>query len=151
MGKKKLTYKIVERLPSVDEYWALAKATGYAKLIRKSCVKTALENTLFGVVAVGGDTVIGTGRIVGDGAIFYYLQDLMVLPAYQRKGIGSSILDGLMGYLNANAKWPCYVSLFTSEGLSNLFTPYGFEGPETFLYGMSVGKSPKAVLGRDGV
>ena len=141
MSKKPRTYKIVERLPTEQEYWKLAKATGYSKLIQKSCVSTALRNSLFGVVALDDEQVVGTGRIVGDGAIFFYIQDLMVSPKYQKQGIGRSLLDGLMQYINEHAQWPCFVSLFTSKGLARLFTPYGFQGPETFLYGMSVGKS----------
>lgn len=141
-------HKIVDRLPTENEYWELAKATGYAKLISKDCVRTALENSLFGVVATDNDAVVGTGRVVGDSAVFYYIQDLMVMPKYQKRGIGSSILDGLMRYINENAKWPCYISLFTSKGLERLFTPYGFEGPETFLYGMSLGKAAKEVIRR---
>ena len=108
-----------------------------------------MNNSLFGVVATVNDKVVGTGRIVGDGAIFYYIQDLMVMPKYQKRGMGSAILDALIVYINNNAQWPCYISLFTSKGLEKLFTPYGFEGSDTFLYGMSISKSSKQVIRRD--
>ena len=148
MNQKSQTHKIVDRLPTENEYWELAKATGYAKLISRDCVHTALKNSLFGVVALEDDKVVGTGRIVGDGGIFYYIQDLMVMPKYQKQGIGSAILDGLIQYINENAQWPCYISLFTSKGLKNFFSSYGFEGPEKFVYGMSVNKLTKPLTRR---
>lgn len=148
MGRQKQNKIVVGRLPSEKEYWDLATATGYAKLISRDCVKTALTNSLFGVVAIEDGKVVGTGRVVGDGAIFYYLQDIMVVPQYQKQGIGSAILDGLIQQINKNAKWPCYVGLFTSKGLENFFSAYGFQGPEKYLYGMSVNKLTKPLTRR---
>lgn len=147
--KKAPAHKIIDRLPTEKEFWKLAKATGYAGLISRKCVPTALENSLFGVVAKIRNSVVGTGRVVGDGAVFYYIQDLMVMPEHQRQGIGSAILDGLMRIINETATSPCFISLFTSKGLKKLFTPYGFQGPETYLYGMSIGKGAGEMIGRN--
>jgi len=40
----------------------------------------ALPRSLFAVVAVAEGEPIGMGRIVGDGAIFFYTQDIAVIP-----------------------------------------------------------------------
>ena len=38
------------------------------------------------------------GRIVGDGAVICYIQDLIVIPSYQKKGVGRMIIDRLVKF-----------------------------------------------------
>ncbi|MCR5501527.1 MAG: GNAT family N-acetyltransferase [Lachnospiraceae bacterium] len=33
------------------------------------------------------DEVVGMGRLVGDGVMYWYLQEIVVLPEYQGRGI----------------------------------------------------------------
>ena len=39
------------------------------------------------------------GRLVGDGAVICYIQDLMIHPDYQHYGIGSAIIEDLIEYV----------------------------------------------------
>ena len=41
-------------------------------------------------------SIIGIGRIIGDGALYFYIQDLIVLPSYQQQGIGKFIMQQLL-------------------------------------------------------
>ena len=50
-------------------------------------------NGLFTVSAYHEEKLIGMGRLVGDGSMYWYIQDVAVLPEYQRKGIGSAIVE----------------------------------------------------------
>jgi ribosomal protein S18 acetylase RimI-like enzyme len=43
--------------------------------------------------------VIGFRRVIGDGGIYLYIQDVIVLLEFQRQGIGKCIMDAIMGYL----------------------------------------------------
>ena len=40
------------------------------------------------------------GRIVGDGAVICYIQDLIVLPEYHGKGVGSMLMKQLKKYVS---------------------------------------------------
>ena len=42
---------------------------------------------------------MGMGRIVGDGAIICYVQDLIIRPEVQGEGIGSLILETLRDFV----------------------------------------------------
>ncbi|MDO8673420.1 MAG: GNAT family N-acetyltransferase [Dehalococcoidia bacterium] len=33
-------------------------------------------------------------RVIGDGGLFYYIQDVIFIPEYQRQGIGTQLMDG---------------------------------------------------------
>lgn len=45
--------------------------------------------------AVDDRGIVGTGRVVGDGAFYLFVVDLIVHPEQQHHGIGSRLLAGL--------------------------------------------------------
>lgn len=73
---------------------------------RPEMLKKAFENSLAVLGAYEEDRLIGIIRAVGDGASIVFIQDLLVLPEYQRRGIGSALLKkcwiGIMGYTKSN-------------------------------------------------
>ena len=50
------------------------------------------------------DKLIGYGRIIGDKTIFLYIQDVMVIPEYQNKHIGTGIMKNLLKKINEYKK-----------------------------------------------
>lgn len=54
------------------------------------------ENSMLTLAAYDGERLSGIIRVVGDGATIVYVQDLLVLPEYQRKGIGSALLKAVL-------------------------------------------------------
>ncbi len=59
-------------------------------------LENAYKNSLFALgVYVGGD-LAGIIRVVGDGSSIIYIQDIIVHPRYQRKGIGSRLLKEIL-------------------------------------------------------
>lgn len=82
----------------VSEYLYLREQVGWRKLSDTQAQK-AIENCLYIVKAVDeAGTVCGMGRLVGDGAVIVYIQDLIVLPGAQGMGIGSMLISALMDY-----------------------------------------------------
>ena len=51
------------------------------------------------LTAYENDEPIGMGRIVGDGAVICYVQDLIVIPEKQSDGIGGMILNRLKKFV----------------------------------------------------
>jgi len=49
--------------------------------------------------------VIGMARVVGDGAMFFYIQDVVVTPAHQGRGVGTLLLERVMGYFKVAFGW----------------------------------------------
>ena len=92
-----------KRPPEIEEYHTLCTAVGWQDVINFEAAKTSLKNSVFGVTIFEGDKPIGMGRIVGDGAIYFYIQDVAVDPAYQGKGIGTRIMESLLEYIRENA------------------------------------------------
>jgi GNAT superfamily N-acetyltransferase len=72
--------------------------------------------------------IVGMGRIIGDGAWYFHIADMAVLPSYQRKGLGDAILDHLLQHIRTHAaegEEP-YVTLFADPPGRKLYAKHGF-------------------------
>ncbi len=83
---------------------------------------------MFDVIAVCNDEVIGMGRLVGDGVMYWYLQEIIVLPEFQGKGIGTRIVDRLLEYIKDNTPPGTFVSigLTAATGKDTFYEKFGF-------------------------
>ncbi|HEM6404186.1 TPA: GNAT family N-acetyltransferase [Streptococcus suis] len=60
---------------------------------RPTMLQKALEHSLLVLAAFDGDRLVGLLRAVGDGHSIVFIQDILVLPTYQRQGIGRTLLE----------------------------------------------------------
>jgi GNAT superfamily N-acetyltransferase len=118
-------YVLIERPPTVAEYQRLREVVGWGNLDAEA-TEIGLRNALFSVCVVYQDDVIGCGRVVGDGGIYFYIQDVIVLPEFQGKGIGKRIMATIINYLEAHAHPNAFVGLMAAKGVSTFYEPYGF-------------------------
>lgn len=122
-------------LPTVEEYQELRRAIGWWDTDEEA-TKTALKNSVFSVVAHINESVAGIGRIVGDGGLYFYIQDVIVHPNFQAKGIGKAIMKELMTYIKNNAKSGSYVALMAAKGLEGYYEIHGFKTRDLDAPGM---------------
>ena len=86
-------------LRSYDEgaVLALYAAVGWTNYTqRPEMLRRAFAGSLCTLCAYDGGRIAGLVRAVGDGASVLYVQDLLVLPEYQRRGIGSRMLREML-------------------------------------------------------
>ena len=81
----------------------LYQAVGWQLVqINLQMLEQALSHSLVIYLALDGDAVVGLIRLVGDGFSSVLVQDLIVLPIYQRQGIGSALMkEALEDYKDA--------------------------------------------------
>lgn len=118
-------YILVERSPTIKEYQKLREAIGWGN-VDFEATDTGLHNSLFSVCVIYKNNVIGCGRLVGDGGIYFYIQDVIVLPEFQGKGIGKRIMDAIMDYLKAHVHPNAFVGLMAAKGVSKFYERYDF-------------------------
>ena len=119
-------YTIHERVATLGEYRAICEAVGWGEVMNFDAAPLALRRSLYGVVATHAGQPIGMGRVVGDGAIFFYLQDIAVVPEHQGCGVGARIVDRLIAYLSSAAPERAFVGLFAAAGKQPFYERYGF-------------------------
>jgi GNAT superfamily N-acetyltransferase len=127
---------IVERLPTLDEYRALMHGVGWVDSVRPERAGPALTGARFGVVAMDHDRAIGAGLVLGDGVTFAYLKDIVVLPEWQSRGVGSRIVQMLLNVIRRTSPDGILVTLFTGANLTKFYGRFGFCGTEMGHYGM---------------
>ncbi len=54
------------------------------------------RNSLLVLAAYEGDALLGIVRAVGDGCTIVFIQDILVLPAAQRKGVGTALVKAVL-------------------------------------------------------
>ena len=64
--------------------------------------KLAMEHTLFRVSVFDDDRIIAMDRMIGDLGLNYYIKDVVVIPAYQGRGIGRLLINELLKFVNDN-------------------------------------------------
>ncbi len=74
-----------------------------------------------------GAELIGFGRVVGDGAAYLYLQDVMVVPNHQRTGIGSAVVHKLIKSLEPVLRSHIYFGLLAVPGTEEFYARLNFE------------------------
>ena len=116
-----------ENQVDIDTYLKLRKTVNWKTLTREQAEK-AIQGSLFTVVAFDDGQPVGMGRIVGDGAVICYIQDLIVIPDYQRSGVGQQIMEYLIDYVK-KLKLPdteIMLDLMCAVGREEFYKKYGF-------------------------
>ena len=76
---------------------ALYAAVGWTNYTqRPEMLRRAFAGSLCTLCAYDGGRIAGLVRAVGDGASVLCVQDLLVLPEYQRRGLGGRLLRELL-------------------------------------------------------
>ncbi|MEN6395826.1 MAG: GNAT family N-acetyltransferase [Methanoregula sp.] len=71
---------------------------------------------------------VGMGRAISDGVSDAYIQDLVVLPPYRQKNLGSAILTLLISQCrDAGITW---IALVAEPGSEQFYLPLGFHRME---------------------
>lgn len=80
----------------LDEIVNLYRSVGWTNYLdRTDTLQQAFEGSLCVFGAYDSDQLVGIIRAVGDGKTIVFVQDIIVLPEYQRNGIGTKLLKTL--------------------------------------------------------
>lgn len=118
---------LIDNRLDTDTYLKLRKAVHW-KMLTKEQAEKAIQGSLFTVVAFDDGQPVGMGRIVGDGAVICYIQDLIVIPDYQGSGVGQQIMEYLIDYVK-KLQLPdteIMLDLMCAVGREEFYKKYGF-------------------------
>ena len=136
------TYELREDPPSPERFVELRDAAGMSTRTIEAA-REGVPNSYYVVTAVafdevdGGDTdgtVVGIGRVVGDGGTVFQLTDIVVHPDHQGQGLGSQLMDALMDYIEEHAPETAYVNLMAD--IDGFYERWGFEETRPVSKGM---------------
>ena len=115
----------------LEDVLHLYQAVGWTNYTNQpQMLEQALPHSLAVYLAFDGEKIVGLIRLVGDGFSSVFVQDLIVLPTYQRQGIGSALMkEALEDYKDAYQ-----VQLVTEQTEKNVgfYRSLGFEALSTY-------------------
>ncbi|MFC2735799.1 MAG: GNAT family N-acetyltransferase [Parascardovia denticolens] len=81
----------------LNEIVNLYRSVGWTNYLKRvDILQQAYADSLCVLGAYDSDQLVGVIRTVGDGQTIVFVQDIVVLPEYQRKGIGTKLLKAVM-------------------------------------------------------
>jgi len=131
-----MTLVIEENTLTAEQFQSIREATG-RKPLPISQIRSALDFGLFRVLAKYNGRPVGMGRLVGDGSMYWYIQDLFVIPEYQGQGIGKAIVEYLIRHINITSPSgiTTTVGLFSAIGKDGFYEKLGFTARPSEVYG----------------
>lgn len=128
-------FTIINEPPTPIEYNDLRLEGGISGKSQEAAT-VGLKNSLFAVCIYDEKTLIGMGRVIGDGGAFFQIVDIVVKPSYQGRGLGKMIMKEIMNYLDENTYPGSYVSLIADDPANKLYEQFGFSYTYPRSHGM---------------
>lgn len=116
-----------ENTLSYEDYCILRQSVGWTNFSKTQTEKSR-ERSLYTVVANSDGQAVGMGRLIGDG-MYYMIVDIVVLPTYQKLGIGSTILNMIVDYVNRETPvgGRSSIQLIAEKGKEKFYEKRGFK------------------------
>jgi ribosomal protein S18 acetylase RimI-like enzyme len=126
-----------KRFPTLTEYHDLRMSVEWPTFTDAQ-VTLALSKTLYAACVLCDNETIAMGRVLGDGAIYFHIQDVIVNPKYQKMGVGELLMNDLMEFVTNTGGKNTNIGLMCSKGREDFYKGFGFvERPgEKFGAGM---------------
>ena len=120
-----------QEIVKLEDVLHLYQAVGWTNYTNQpQMLEQALSHSLATYLARDGEEIVGLVRLVGDGFSSVFVQDLIVLPTYQRQGIGSDLMKEALGdYKNA---YQVQLATEQTEKTLGFYRSLGFETLSTY-------------------
>ena len=125
-----------DTLPDPSEYFALFETTGWNQeyALKAEELQRAIRDSWCLITAYDDGKLIGTGRVISDGALHAFIVDVIIKPEYQKRGIGSLIMQRLLEQCRGARLRD--VQLFCARGKASFYQRLGFVNRSEYAPGM---------------
>ncbi|MGI3186358.1 GNAT family N-acetyltransferase [Nioella aestuarii] len=125
--------------PGITEFISMRAACGWGE-ISHDMARRALDQAVATVTAHDGDRLVGFGRVVGDGVLYFYVQDVIVAPSHRGQGIADAIVTRLLEEIAPLAGPGSTIGLMAAKGVEPLYERFGFHRRPTDSLGAGMTK-----------
>ncbi len=131
------TYTLTTTIPSSDDYRRLRVLAGLSAKSAEAAAR-GLPHTLFAASIHHAGQLVGMGRVIGDGGLFFEIVDIAVDPAHQKRGLGKAIVGALTDHLHHTAPATAHVTLIADGEAHRLYAQFGFKPVAPDSMGMAL-------------
>jgi predicted GNAT family N-acyltransferase len=117
--------RLVEDCPTPIEYAELRRRMGWGN-IDQDTARKSVENSIYSVCLRDGNRLVGLARIVGDGVLYFYLADVILLQELRGGGHGEALMSAVLSYLAKAAKPGATIAVLPLKGRERFYQRFGF-------------------------
>ncbi len=120
-----MEYRIIEGAEqiSLKDVVRLLKTTYWANKRSPEQIEKSMRNSSCYGIVTQENKLIGFARVISDYATTWYLCDVVIDPAYQRRGLGKA----LVSHIVSSPEFTCLRGFLMTRDAHGLYEPYGFE------------------------
>ncbi len=117
----------IENSLTYQEYISLRSSVGWNNIAKEQIIQS-LSRSTYDIKVMNENRTIAMGRMIGDG-MYYLIVDIVVRPEFQENGIGSTIIDLLLKYVDENTPigGRSSVQLIAEQGKETFYIKKGFK------------------------
>ena len=116
---------ITSELPDAQSFKALRDIAGWGE-VSLDQARLALVNSVLGVSAFSAGQLIGMARLIGDGVLNAYIQDVVIAPDYREQGIGKAVMKTLIADMRHTLPADCTIGLMAAKGQGSFYQSFRF-------------------------
>jgi GNAT superfamily N-acetyltransferase len=118
-------YLLKENILDSQTVIQLRSSVGWDSLSEPTLSK-ALSNSIFFASIWYQGQAVAMARIVGDGHQYFYLQDMIVHPIHQKKGLSQRITEHLVSKVKNTAEPGAFFGLMAAANAAGVYQKQGF-------------------------
>ena len=116
---------LAEDLPTAAEYREFRARAGWGAIDEATAQRT-IGAACYTVTLRRQGKLIGLARVMGDGALYFFLADLIVDPELRGEGLGGRLMRAVSDYFDRCAKPGATIALIPLRGGEAFYERFGF-------------------------
>ncbi|MCH5207275.1 MAG: GNAT family N-acetyltransferase [Oscillospiraceae bacterium] len=126
----------IDEAPTLEEYKSMRKAVNFMNLSDR-IAKNALNNAFHITTVRDNGRAIGMIRVLSDGSYANFITDVMVIPEYQKKGIGTELMRRTVDYMRSTLEEGETIVLYlmSATGKEPFYKQFGFRERPNEVWG----------------
>ena len=135
-GEYKMAIEYIDEAPTLEEYKEMRRAVNFMVLSDR-IAGNALNNAFHITTVRDSGRAIGMIRVLSDGSYANFITDVMVIPEYQKQGIGRELMRRTVEFMKSTLEpgETIVLYLMSAIGKEEFYKQFGFRERPNEVWG----------------
>lgn len=135
-GEYKMAVEYIDEAPTLEEYKEMRRAVNFMVLSDR-IAGNALNNAFHITTVRDNGRAVGMIRVLSDGSYANFITDVMVIPEYQKRGIGRELMRRTVEYMKSTLQpgETIVLYLMSAIGKEEFYKQFGFRERPNEVWG----------------
>ena len=136
MERDKMAIEYIDKAPTLEEYKEMRRAVNFMVLSDR-IASNALNNAFHITTVRDNGKAIGMIRVLSDGSYANFITDVIVIPEYQKRGIGTEMVRRTVDFMKTTLQpgETIVLYLMSAIGKESFYKQFGFRERPNEVWG----------------